>query len=231
MSTRLTLGVTAALAGLAALSRRGSRSERPEDDGDVMVVFLASHHFTPRSREAVRRTHLRPRKGVDGYLVEQPLDAQNSAPIALLLRANAVYEMHEDDDEPVPNGDLILYAYGSGEPLPMDPSEWRGSAKDGVDYFELDFGNITEIVRDLGGPLVAFDVDIIDFVNLNYPEPEDFEVAARFPRLLTYRSRGLGGRTRWNFGPGYDPLTTERTTVPMPAHLVPTIERIWERTG
>lgn len=116
--------------------------------------------------------------------------------------------------------------------MPTDPAEWRGTAQSGsIGYFQRDFELMADHARDYGGPLTAFDVDIIDFVNLSHPEPEDFEVAARFPRLLTYRSRGLGGRKRWNFGPGLHPHTGEQTTVPMPAHLVPTIERIWDRAG
>lgn len=233
MSTRMTLGITAALAGLAALSRRGSRSAVHRDTGRTLLVFVDVHG--PRSpghqgHLPATRSDIQELVDIDQIpylpLYDHPVDSQDGSCVALLLEPSRIFEANYMEAEPqIPEG-VQMRLYSTHDQPELDPAAWRGNSREGTPYFWMDHDTAAENAAGFdGGRLIAFDTRIVDFVNLDHPTAEDFEVAARYPALVTTRERGLGGRAQWFFGPGGG----DSEITPMPSHLLPTIEQSWKQ--
>jgi hypothetical protein len=235
MSTRLALGAAAALAGLAALSRRGSRSAVHRDTGRTLVVFVDVHGPHNRGHQGhlpATRRDIQELVDIDPIpylpLYDSPAESQDGSCVGLLLEPSRIFEANYMEAEPqIPKG-VQMRLYSTHDQLDLDPVRWRGSSRGGTPWFWMDHDAAAENAAGFqGGRLIAFDTRIVDFVNLDHPTAEDFEVAARYPALVTTRARGLGGRARWFFGPGHHPRDQEPKLTPMPRHLLPTIEQSW----
>jgi hypothetical protein len=239
MSLPLALGAAAALAGLAAASRRGSRAELDRDDGRTLVVFATffGDHvpgtvgYAPATRadiEFIREMGNVPYLPLFDHPVES---APHGSCVALLCRVTKIFDASPWGPEPSREGVQFRF-YSTVEEGEddgdLEPLAWRGSARHGTPWFYAAHDEAAENASDLNnGRVVVFDTEIVNFVNLDHPAPEDIEIAARYPALVTTRHHGLGGNPRWFFGPGWHPRDQDPILERMPRRLLSTIKQSW----